>query len=505
MDLSPKDLNVVKAYLPKFPLNNQPPKRAPGKWTGYHSVLTRNSTVVVIDLSPANEVSVFDLSAGGKWTNYNASSFSGPVPSNRYGFASAVLPNGKIFLHGGNTNYNDTNTTALNDCYLLDIEKRSWEKMANGPFRALHTISVIRNDVVSYGGFVRGMSVLPSTSELVALLDVYDYTQNKWIAPANLVEGNNIPPSIAAATSVVYKNKMYLFSGYIGGDGVSPLSWVLSYSESNSNWEWTSKSFPIKPRSLYAAGISSNGYMATWTGYHQPPYYESLNLWNVEADSWSIDSAIPDPDTAQFNNSSGQIKSPISSHPVGSDNKSPTVIGVIVTLVVALIVVTVFAVIYYRNRSEHSKLFKKSGNTSKNADPPTHPPMIVNNAATRDSTHPQYNLPISNPSSVVPRSQITLQGLPEPQPIQTPMLVPLTTASEQNPISEPMPYEIALQMSALENERLRLELELAQMRTKILPQLNSKLDYVQDVKANIEEPESMSKSRDSPEEKKLKS
>jgi len=159
--------------------------------------------------------------ANKKWTTGAA------LPQNRRrGSAGVVVHNNKIYIVGGSTNGHDGGMVNWFDEY--NPANNQWKTLPNAPSKRDHfSAAIVGSKLVAAGG--RQTDHPATFANLVANVDVYDFSTGKWTA------GVNIPTKRAGAMTVSYGDEVIL----IGGEkdsGLPALSTVEAYNVKTNKW-----------------------------------------------------------------------------------------------------------------------------------------------------------------------------------------------------------------------------------------------------------------------------
>ncbi|KAJ5074183.1 hypothetical protein M0811_00812 [Anaeramoeba ignava] len=188
-------------------------------------------------------------------------------------WSSSVLFNNKIWIFGGYQNIEQR----FNDVYYFDLINQEWTgpiQSENAPSpRYSHTAVVYNNKMWVFGGFdgsVQSNSVY-----------TFDFATFNWEGPIKTV--GQPPKPRAGHTTVIYKQKAYIFGGY--NKLVSYLNDVYSFDFQSFEWTFhqTSGSQP-SVRSLHSASIFQH-YLYIYGGYNQK-WHDDLYCLNMETFEW---------------------------------------------------------------------------------------------------------------------------------------------------------------------------------------------------------------------------
>lgn len=151
------------------------------------------------------------------------------MPVGRRGHALAAL-NGKLYLFGGQSQDAD-----LNDLWAYDIHTNAWEALTAAPAppaRAGHSIVVIGDDIVVFGGFI--FSLGAASSELWAF-----NTKSKSWTLLSAGAGGLTPEPRYGHGAVALGNNMVVYGGE--SESATAISTVDLYDRGTQ--EWTSLQF----------------------------------------------------------------------------------------------------------------------------------------------------------------------------------------------------------------------------------------------------------------------
>jgi N-acetylneuraminic acid mutarotase len=133
----------------------------------------------------------------------------GEVPESRAGHSATVLPNGKIFLFGGE---GVVDGCYFNDSFTFDPANNTWSKVASSgripPARAGHSAVLLGNKLYIYGGYNSNGTKFFYFSDMYRL----DIRSMEWEKVDNIIGPSPAEMSSHAATAID-EHKMIIFGG----------------------------------------------------------------------------------------------------------------------------------------------------------------------------------------------------------------------------------------------------------------------------------------------------
>lgn len=150
------------------------------------------------------------------------------IPVNRRrGSAGTVVYNNKIYMIGGTTNGHSAGMVKWFDEYNPATD--TWKTLPDAPTARDHfSAAMVGNKLVAAGG---RQTAYPATfGNLVAAVDVYDFSSGQWSA------GTNIPIPRAGAMTVSQGDEVILIGGEISGGVVKALDSVQAYNVKTNTW-----------------------------------------------------------------------------------------------------------------------------------------------------------------------------------------------------------------------------------------------------------------------------
>jgi hypothetical protein len=190
-------------------------------------------------------------------------SSTGKMLAQRGYHASALLPNGKVFVAGG-----ATSGATLGSAEIYDPVTNAWSTAAPmadprmGPIATL-----LGNGKVLLAGT---MGAPVNTAEL------YDPNSNAW-SPAGTMSASR-----SNGTSTELDDGRVLF---VGGSGMNPLATAEIYNPGTNSW--TAAASVVTGRSAHTATLLQNGKVLVASGFNGGGVINSVEIYDPAANTWS--------------------------------------------------------------------------------------------------------------------------------------------------------------------------------------------------------------------------
>ncbi len=156
-------------------------------------------------------------------------SIAGQVPeARRRGAAAAVVRDGNIYLHGGNTRGHNGGAVPWLDRF--DPANGDWEVLADAPNARDHfAAAVISDKLVAAGGRQSDRSTGSVFANTVQGTDIYDFSTDTWTAGADI-------PTVRAGTMIASTGTELLVAGGEIAQNPNALAVVEAYSVVDDSW-----------------------------------------------------------------------------------------------------------------------------------------------------------------------------------------------------------------------------------------------------------------------------
>lgn len=221
-----------------------------------------------------------------------------PMPTARSEVGTALL-GAKIYVVGGLNGFAQT----LNNIEEYDIAKDTWKKLPGLPEAVNHTMVAANSDTLYvFGGFaplalqfkLRGKLI--SKFRPISSVYAFDFTENKWARKSNL------PIPQGAGAAVAFGDKIYLFGGLTGIEGVDGNK-TFAYDPKTDSYEEKAP-MSIARDHLTAQPINNLIYVVGGRVDSFSNNKSTLEIYNPVTNSWTIGPPMP---TARGGIASGVI------------------------------------------------------------------------------------------------------------------------------------------------------------------------------------------------------
>ena len=200
-----------------------------------------------------------------------------PMPTARYGLATVLGPDGRIYAIGGGV----PGRGALATLEAYDPVKNSWTSLAPMPTARYGLAAVLGPDgrIYAIGGYG------PSTGFLHTV-ESYDTSTNTWTTLAPM-------PTARYGLAAVLGSDGYIYA-MGGGSNTGLLSTVEAYNTSTNSW--TGKGAMLTPRMFFAATSGPDGHIYAMGGYGPGGApLKSTEVYDPGANSWTAVAPLPTP------------------------------------------------------------------------------------------------------------------------------------------------------------------------------------------------------------------
>ncbi|KAF2415486.1 galactose oxidase [Tothia fuscella] len=193
---------------------------------------------------------------------------------------------------------------ATGESWVYETSTNSWSSIPSLPHaRAYSAIGVDQKVIYLAGGFTELIAAsqqpLPATLDLVS---VFDTKTLKWVTNSVPVKARTLPEGRDHARAEIIDGKMYVIGGFnFGGFNQTDTVFILDLNNLDAGWKTSPAKMPT-PRASFAIGVLGKEIFTvggegneTAAAVFPIRVFDSVEVYNVEADAWKQLSPISYP------------------------------------------------------------------------------------------------------------------------------------------------------------------------------------------------------------------